>query len=59
MKQHDEARRQFEAAARELVEANKRARVAGKYVSDELLAAAQRLNEAHSGRESGSLVTVQ
>lgn len=46
MKQHDEARREFEAAARELVEANKRARAAGKIVSDELLAAAQRLNEA-------------
>lgn len=43
--QDDEARRQFEAAARELVEANKRARAAGKSVSEELLAAAQRLNQ--------------
>jgi len=46
MKQNDEARRQFEAAARELVEANKRARAAGKSVTDEMQAAAQRLNDA-------------
>ena len=44
--QSDEARRQFEAAARELVEANKRARVAGKNVTDEMHSAAQRLDEA-------------
>jgi hypothetical protein len=46
MKQNDDARRQFEAAARELVEANKRARAAGKSVTDEMQAAAQRLNDA-------------
>ena len=44
--QDDEARREFEAAARELVEANKRARAAGYKVTDEMHAAAQRLNDA-------------
>ena len=44
--QSDEARRQFEAAARALVEASKRARVAGKNVTDEMHSAAQRLDEA-------------
>lgn len=44
--QDDEARRQFEAAARELVEANKRARAVGKSVTEELLAAAKRLGNA-------------
>jgi hypothetical protein len=44
--QNDEARREFEAAARELVEANKRARAAGQLVSEEMNAAVEGLNEA-------------
>lgn len=44
--QPDEARLQFEAAARELVEANKRARAAGKNVTEEMHAAAQDLDNA-------------
>jgi hypothetical protein len=48
VKEYEEARRQFEAAARELVEANKRARAAGEYVTDEMHAAAQRLNDAQA-----------
>jgi hypothetical protein len=44
--QNDEARREFEAAARELVEANKRARAAGQLVSEEMHAAVEGLNEA-------------
>ena len=46
MSQNDEARREFEAAARELVEANKRARAAGQLVSEEMHAAVERLNPA-------------
>jgi hypothetical protein len=52
MNQHEktqkahEARRQFEAAARELVEANKRARAAGQLLTAEMQAAAQRLDVA-------------
>jgi hypothetical protein len=45
--QYDQARRQFEATARELVEANKRARAAGQYLTLEMLVAAQRLDDAH------------
>lgn len=46
MSQNDEARREFEAAARELVEANKRARAAGQLVSEEMHVAVERLSQA-------------
>jgi len=44
----DEARREFEAAARDLVEANKRRHALGQRDSTEMHAAAQRLNNAQA-----------
>lgn len=43
--QSDEAGRQFEAAARELVEATKRARAAGTSLTEEMQSAVQRLDD--------------
>ena len=48
MSQSDKQRQEFEKAARELVEANKRARAADQTSSAEMQAAVQHLNEAHA-----------
>jgi hypothetical protein len=50
-----EARREFEAAARELVDANKRARAAGQLVSEKMHAAVERLNHAQENLKQTEL----